>query len=187
MCRQHQICVPALFAEYLSLWPVRCELYCTTCIQSLLATHRSNENRISASSASVAGPARTPPTQRRSASEHTIPGGPTSCTRSNPSSHRGGSKRNIRKSGARLDASEFFPSRSPVNPSHLLGFRQGADSHYDRGHKKKHGGGRGVRQTYKKEHFLQASFRFVVSDAVDVGKHSSDPDAMFDWDDVLQV
>jgi hypothetical protein len=34
---------------------------------------------------------------------------------------------------------------------------------------------------------LQANYRFVVSDAVDLQAHARDPDRMFDWDDVLQV
>ena len=144
------------------------------------------------SASGASGSVRTPPAQRRSTSDNT--GTPASATRSRPNSNKGNRNKGNRKSGARLDASEFFPSRSPGNPSHLLGFRQGADSHddlprprYDRGHRKKGQNSRGARHTYKKEHFLQASFRFVVSDAVDVAKHSSDPDAMFDWDDVLQV
>ena len=154
--------------------------------------HRSKANRASTSGASFSGPKRTSPTQRRSTSDHSQPGATTSA----PRNSNKGSKRGNRKSGARLDASEFFPSRSPGNTSQaLLGFRQGSDSHeefprprFDRGHRKKGGQiGRGGRVTYKKEHFLQASFRFVVSDAVDVAKHSRDPDAMFDWDDVLQV
>jgi hypothetical protein len=152
---------------------------------------RSNENRVSASGAIPASSSRTPPMERRSASEHSVPGGSTaSDTRSNPNSNHRASKRGSRKGGARLDASEFFPSRSPVNPSHFFGGRQGTDGHDDqprhRGHRRR-AGGRGGRLTFKKEHFLQASFRFVVSDAVDVAKHLRDADAMFDWDDVLEV
>ncbi|KXZ43366.1 hypothetical protein GPECTOR_92g589 [Gonium pectorale] len=40
---------------------------------------------------------------------------------------------------------------------------------------------------YDKNKFLQANFRFLVSDAVDVSAYEADADKMFDWDDVLQV
>ncbi|GLC37445.1 hypothetical protein PLESTM_000585400 [Pleodorina starrii] len=42
-------------------------------------------------------------------------------------------------------------------------------------------------QKYDKNKFLQANFRFLVSDAVDVSAYEADADKMFDWDDVLQV
>ncbi|KAG2495294.1 hypothetical protein HYH03_006566 [Edaphochlamys debaryana] len=42
-------------------------------------------------------------------------------------------------------------------------------------------------QKYDKNKFLQANFRFLVSDAVDVSGYEADADKMFDWDDVLQV
>ncbi|GFR42098.1 hypothetical protein Agub_g2940, partial [Astrephomene gubernaculifera] len=42
-------------------------------------------------------------------------------------------------------------------------------------------------QKYDKNKFLQANFRFLVSDAVDVSAFEADADKMFDWEDVLQV
>ncbi|EFJ45410.1 hypothetical protein VOLCADRAFT_105963 [Volvox carteri f. nagariensis] len=42
-------------------------------------------------------------------------------------------------------------------------------------------------QKYDKNKFLQANFRFLVSDAVDVSAYEADADKMFDWDDVLQA
>ncbi len=42
-------------------------------------------------------------------------------------------------------------------------------------------------QKYDKDKFLQANFRFLVSDAVDVSRFEAHADLMFDWDDVLQV
>ncbi len=40
---------------------------------------------------------------------------------------------------------------------------------------------------YDRNKFLQANFRFLVSDAVDVRRYESDADLMLDWDDVVQV
>ena len=34
---------------------------------------------------------------------------------------------------------------------------------------------------------LQANFRFLVSDSVDLRRYAGDADLMLDWDDVLQV
>ncbi|GIL77075.1 hypothetical protein Vretimale_3144 [Volvox reticuliferus] len=42
-------------------------------------------------------------------------------------------------------------------------------------------------QKYDKNKFLQANFRFMVSDAIDASVYEADADKMFDWDDVLQV
>jgi hypothetical protein len=42
-------------------------------------------------------------------------------------------------------------------------------------------------QKYDRNKFLQANFRFLVADTVDVAQFSSDADKMFDWDDVVQV
>lgn len=43
------------------------------------------------------------------------------------------------------------------------------------------------RSKYNKDDFLQANFRFLVSDAVDVESFSSHADKMFDWKDIAQV
>jgi hypothetical protein len=42
-------------------------------------------------------------------------------------------------------------------------------------------------QAYDRNKFLQANFRFLVSDAVDARKFESDADLMLDWEDVVQV
>ena len=112
-------------------------------------------------------------------------------------------RRNSRKQGTggnrRDHNADFVLSRgSPSDASHLLGFRYHEElPAHAAGHSNRGGGrrsrGRGnnrpaaPRRAFKKENFLQASYRFVVSDAVDTGKHESDPDAMFDWEDVLQA
>lgn len=97
-------------------------------------------------------------------------------------------------------SSDVTPSgRSPGNANHLLGFRYHNDSSGgggsgDRG---RSGGGRGSRRAvaasswkpkpFRKEHFLQANFRFVVSDGVDAQRYTEQADRMFDWEDILQV
>ena len=53
-------------------------------------------------------------------------------------------------------------------------------------------GGRGRRGRprslpYNRNKFLQANFRFMVSDASDLQRHQTDADLMLDWEDVLQV
>lgn len=40
---------------------------------------------------------------------------------------------------------------------------------------------------YNRNKFLQANFRFLVSDAGNLTRHEADADLMLDWDDVLQV
>ena len=40
---------------------------------------------------------------------------------------------------------------------------------------------------YNRNKFLQANFRFLVSDAGNLKKHEADADLMLDWDDVVQV
>ncbi|GAB4820330.1 hypothetical protein N2152v2_007376 [Parachlorella kessleri] len=42
-------------------------------------------------------------------------------------------------------------------------------------------------QAYDRNKFLQANFRFLVSDAVDTRRFESDADLMLDWEDVVQV
>ena len=42
-------------------------------------------------------------------------------------------------------------------------------------------------QPFNRNQFLQANFRFLVSDAADLRKHVSDADLMLDWDDVAEV
>lgn len=40
---------------------------------------------------------------------------------------------------------------------------------------------------YNRNKFLQANFRFLVSDAGNLKKHEADADLMLDWDDVVQA
>lgn len=40
---------------------------------------------------------------------------------------------------------------------------------------------------YDRNQFLQANFRFLVSDAADLRRHAVDADLMLDWDDVVEV
>lgn len=52
--------------------------------------------------------------------------------------------------------------------------------------------GRGSRsgqrlQPFNRNQFLQANFRFLVSDSADLRKHTSDADLMLDWEDVVEV
>ena len=42
-------------------------------------------------------------------------------------------------------------------------------------------------QPYNRNKFLQANFRFLVSDAADLRRHEADADLMLDWDDVVQA
>lgn len=40
---------------------------------------------------------------------------------------------------------------------------------------------------YNRNKFLQANFRFLVSDAGNLRRHEAEADLMLDWDDVVQV
>jgi hypothetical protein len=42
-------------------------------------------------------------------------------------------------------------------------------------------------EPYDRNKFLQANFRFLVSDAADLRAHHSDADLMLDWGDVLEA
>lgn len=42
-------------------------------------------------------------------------------------------------------------------------------------------------QPYNRNKFLQANFRFLVSDAANLKRHEADADLMLDWDDIVQV
>lgn len=42
-------------------------------------------------------------------------------------------------------------------------------------------------QPFNRNQFLQANFRFLVSDAADLRKHAVDADLMLDWEDVVEV
>ncbi|KAL3147231.1 hypothetical protein ABBQ32_002726 [Trebouxia sp. C0010 RCD-2024] len=92
--------------------------------------------------------------------------------------------------------------RSPSNrtyssANHLLNFQYDSYANYGRDSRGRGGGdsrGRGGfrRQApkpmpYNRNKFLQANFRFLVSDAGSLKKHEADADLMLDWDDVLQV
>lgn len=42
-------------------------------------------------------------------------------------------------------------------------------------------------QKYDRLKFLQANYRFLVSDAVEVEQFAADADKMLDWEDVIEV
>jgi hypothetical protein len=46
---------------------------------------------------------------------------------------------------------------------------------------------RGLSRKQRKEAFLQANFRFVVSDRVGAQRYMQQADQMFEWEDVLQA
>lgn len=43
----------------------------------------------------------------------------------------------------------------------------------------------GARQPYDRDRFLQANFRYLVSDAIDVRRYEGDADLAIDWEDVV--
>lgn len=45
----------------------------------------------------------------------------------------------------------------------------------------------GHRKAAARNLYVQANYRFVVSDAVNASLHHADADRMFEWEDVLQV
>ncbi|DBB05197.1 TPA: hypothetical protein ACH3X3_010439 [Trebouxia sp. C0006] len=90
--------------------------------------------------------------------------------------------------------------RSPSNrtyssANHLLNFQSYSNDYYGRGGRgNNEGRGRGGPRRgaakpmpYNRNKFLQANFRFLVSDAGNLKKHEADADLMLDWDDVVQV
>ncbi len=94
------------------------------------------------------------------------------------------------------------PSRGVLLPSDMLGFRfssrtdastssgsqygSSGNMHYPPRGRKNHG--QNSRPApYDKNKFLQANFRFLVSDAIDMSKYRTDADLMLKWDDIVQV
>ena len=90
--------------------------------------------------------------------------------------------------------------RSPSNrtyssANHLLNFQYDSYAQYGRGGRgSNEGRGRGGYRRpapkpmpYNRNKFLQANFRFLVSDAGNLRRHEADADLMLDWDDVVQV
>ena len=92
--------------------------------------------------------------------------------------------------------------RSPSNrtyssANHLLNFQYDSYANYGRDSRGRGEGdsrGRGgfrrpaaKPMPYNRNKFLQANFRFLVSDAGNLKKHEADADLMLDWDDVVQV
>ncbi|KAL4420636.1 hypothetical protein ABPG75_010292 [Micractinium tetrahymenae] len=93
--------------------------------------------------------------------------------------------------------------RGFLNANHLLGFqpsrregegRGGGGGGRSGGRGGRGGGGRGPPrrpspkpQPYDRNKFLQANFRFLVSNAVDARRFQRDPDLMLEWEDVVQV
>lgn len=79
---------------------------------------------------------------------------------------------------------------SKVIVMNLQAGRAGPVQGYD-GHGTWRGRGRGPHghrhPGFNRELFLQANFRFLVSDTADLSKHALDADKMLDWDDVIEV
>lgn len=63
--------------------------------------------------------------------------------------------------------------------SYSQGGRSSGTSYIHRGYQR--------RSRYNKDEFLQANFRFLVSDAVDIQSFVSEADKMFEWEDIAQV
>ena len=88
-------------------------------------------------------------------------------------------------------------SRTYSSANHLLNFQY--DSYANHGRDSRGRGGNDSRgrgafrrpaakpMPYNRNKFLQANFRFLVSDAGNLKKHEADADLMLDWDDVVQV
>lgn len=80
-----------------------------------------------------------------------------------------------------------------INANHLLNFQSGGppnsrDSRRSEGPTRRRPAPRSCRpQAYDRTKFLQANFRFMVSDAADIQKYEADPDLMLDWEDIASV
>lgn len=99
-------------------------------------------------------------------------------------------------SGTSSSSHQASRTRAYTNANHLVNFqyeprgrgpRTGRSGRigWGRGQKGPAGGSRFAK--YDKDKFLQANFRFLVADTVDVDSYLVDPDRMFDWEDVVQV
>lgn len=89
-------------------------------------------------------------------------------------------KRCARQACSRLDQTTHWWAWLSAIP-----FKQG----HGRDAKSSRGMRRGVQRSgpYDRNKFLQANFRFLVSDAADLRAHQSDADLMLDWGDVLEA
>ena len=102
------------------------------------------------------------------------------------------------------DAIPSAPEQSPLGSSpstrtyssanHLLNFPHYSYSQHGRGRGHMNSRGRGGHRRpaakpmpYNRNKFLQANFRFLVSDAGNLRKHEADADLMLDWDSIVQV
>eukprot|EP01025_Chloroclados_australasicus_P017398 TRINITY_DN1887_c0_g1_i4.p1 TRINITY_DN1887_c0_g1~~TRINITY_DN1887_c0_g1_i4.p1 ORF type:complete len:620 (-),score=56.10 TRINITY_DN1887_c0_g1_i4:421-2280(-) len=80
-----------------------------------------------------------------------------------------------------------------VRADHLLNFQYDTHSRTRYNNRFNRGGGRPNKrktnniQVFSKEQFLQANFKFYVSDCVDLEKHAKDPDLPFNWEDIAWV
>ncbi|KAK9803799.1 hypothetical protein WJX73_000160 [Symbiochloris irregularis] len=78
-------------------------------------------------------------------------------------------------------------ARAYVPANHLLNF-QYTSPQQGRGAREGRNARPGHRpQPFSRNQFLQANFRFLVSDAADLRKHAADADLMLDWEDVVEV
>lgn len=83
--------------------------------------------------------------------------------------------------GGRVEWAKGLEQKNPCACHVLQGARGGGGG----AHGRRRGGVRA--QPYDRNKFLQANFRFLVCDSVDLRRHAGDADLMLDWDDVLQV
>lgn len=100
---------------------------------------------------------------------------------------------------ASLSAEQSPLGRSPsgrayASANHLLNFQHYSHGQHGRDSRGFDGRGRGgFRKSaakpmpYNRNKFLQANFRFLVSDAGNLQRHEAEADLMLDWDDVVQV
>ena len=78
--------------------------------------------------------------------------------------------------------------RNRVNANHLLNFQPGVrdvrrTDTASSSHRYRSSTGRSNRPAYDRRKFLQANFKFLISDAADVAKYEADADLMLDWEE----
>jgi len=84
--------------------------------------------------------------------------------------------------------------RGNINANHLLNFQSGARetqqtaANPNRRRPAQQRSSRSSRPpAYDRTKFLQANFRFIISDASEIRKYEADPDLMLNWDDIAAV
>jgi hypothetical protein len=86
--------------------------------------------------------------------------------------------------------------RGTINANHLLNFQSGARDTRNTSDSTATNRRRPLQQrssrssrpaAYDRTKFLQANFRFIISDASEIQKYEADPDLMLNWDDIAAV